>query len=178
MVRKKVFDFVGYFDEKMHRFEDTDMWSLGSTSINYSIYSHKSAAASVARSLISSKYLHRFSALNILGAFKKRVLIYSYFFFFLKGVDSKTEYCPVYFTQLASKLHVLQKGTIHRTRELYINLGNWACAAALVRACRGKTKGDLSTCPAWLDLLDHQPVVAGIATIPYGFPTAVPRAPA
>jgi hypothetical protein len=36
----------------------------------------------------------------------------------------------------------------------------------------------LSTCPAWLDLLDHQPVVAGIATFPYGFPTAVPRAPA
>jgi hypothetical protein len=101
-----------------------------------------------------------------------------FFFFIIKGVDSKTEYCPVYFTQLASKLHVLQKGTFHRTRELYINLGNWACAAALVRACRGKTKGELSTCPAWLDLLDHQPVVAGIATIPYGFPTAVPRAPA
>ncbi|EFX66036.1 hypothetical protein DAPPUDRAFT_302936 [Daphnia pulex] len=96
----------------------------------------------------------------------------------LWGVDSKTEYCPVYFTLLASKLHVLQQGTFHRTRELYINLGNWACAAALVRACRGKTKGDLSTCPAWLDLLDHQPVVAGIATFPYGFPTAVPRAPA
>ncbi|WP_342259560.1 glycosyltransferase family 2 protein [Candidatus Tisiphia endosymbiont of Metellina segmentata] len=26
MVRKEVFDHVGYFDEKMHRFEDTDMW--------------------------------------------------------------------------------------------------------------------------------------------------------
>ncbi|KAK4014778.1 hypothetical protein OUZ56_027286 [Daphnia magna] len=63
---------------------------------------------------------------------------------------------------------VLPRGTFHRTRELYINLGNWACAAALVRACRGKTKGDLSTCPAWLDLLDHQPVVAGIATSPMG----------
>ncbi len=26
MVRREVFDSAGYFDEKMHRFEDTDMW--------------------------------------------------------------------------------------------------------------------------------------------------------
>jgi hypothetical protein len=115
------------------------------------------------------------------GSFQKKSPDVFIFFFFFKGrglEDRVLPRAPVYFTQLASKLHVLQKGTIHRTRELYINLGNWACAAALVRACRGKTKGDLSTCPAWLDLLDHQPVVAGIATFPYGFPTAVPRAPA